>query len=63
MVLCPACENDLDIEEEELDEGEVVSCLECGADFEVVGTEPLELTRVVEEDEEDAEAEKEESDF
>jgi alpha-aminoadipate/glutamate carrier protein LysW len=63
MILCPACESDLDIEEEELDEGEVVSCLECGADFEVVSLGPLELTRVVEEDDEDAEVEKEESDF
>ena len=26
MVLCPECENDLDIEEEEVDEGEVISC-------------------------------------
>ena len=26
MVACPECENDLDIDEEEVDEGEVVSC-------------------------------------
>ncbi len=53
MVLCPECENDLDIEEDELDEGEVVSCTECGTDFEVVGVEPLELARISEEDEDD----------
>lgn len=62
MVLCPECESDLDIEEDELDEGEVVSCLECGTDFEVVGTEPLELTRVVEDDE-DEEEEEENGDY
>src|SRR3974377_1124609 len=33
MVLCPKCESDLDIEEDEVDEGEIVSCPECGADF------------------------------
>ena len=53
MVLCPECENDLDIEEDELDEGEVVSCTECGTDFEVVGVEPLELARISEEDDDD----------
>ncbi len=62
MVLCPECESDLDIEEEELDEGEIVSCLECGTDFEVVGLEPLELSRVSEEDEEDEDEDDEEED-
>jgi alpha-aminoadipate carrier protein LysW len=62
MVLCPECESDLDIEEDELDEGEVVSCMECGSDFEVVGTDPLELSKVVDEDE-DEEVEEEESDM
>jgi alpha-aminoadipate carrier protein LysW len=53
MVLCPECESDLDIEEDELDEGEIVSCTECGTDFEVVGVEPLELARISEDDEDE----------
>jgi alpha-aminoadipate carrier protein LysW len=60
MVICPECESDLDIEEDEVDEGEVVSCPECGSDFEVVGVEPLELSRVEDEEEEDDEDAKEE---
>jgi alpha-aminoadipate carrier protein LysW len=36
----------LDVEEEEVDEGEIVSCPECGTDFEVVTTSPLELKAV-----------------
>ncbi len=59
MVLCPECETDLDIEEDEVDEGEIVSCTECGTQFEVVTTEPLELTRVSDDDD-DEEHEKEE---
>ena len=43
MVLCPECENNLDIDEDSVDEGEVVSCAECGSDFEVVTVSPLEL--------------------
>ena len=50
MVICPECESDLDIEEDEVDEGEVVSCPECGTDFEVVAVDPLELSRVAEEE-------------
>ncbi len=66
MVLCPECESDLDVEESELDEGEILSCTECGNDFEVVGLEPLELTKVSDEivdDEEDAKDVDEEADY
>ena len=57
MVLCPECETDLDIEEDEVDEGEIVSCPECGSDFEVVTTNPLELNPVAEEEGEEKEEE------
>ena len=53
MVNCPECETDLDIEEEEVDEGEVVSCPECGSDFEVITANPIELKPVDEEEYED----------
>jgi len=38
-----------------VDEGEVVSCPECGTDFEVVAVDPLELSRVEDEEIEDEE--------
>lgn len=55
MVSCPECESDLDLDVEDLEEGDVVSCAECGTEFEVVTTEPLELAAVEEEDDEDDE--------
>ncbi len=59
MVYCPECETDLDIDEDEVDEGAVVSCPECGTDFEVVTVNPVELKVVgadeLEEDDEDDE--------
>jgi len=62
--MCPECESDLDVEEDELDEGEILSCTECGSDFEVVGVEPLELTKVTEEiDPEDAKERDEDGDY
>ncbi len=55
MPSCPECENNLDIEVDEVEEGDIVACEECGSEFEVVGVEPLELTRVEDilDDEED----------
>ena len=56
MPSCPECENDLDIELDEVEEGDVVVCDECGTEYEVVGVDPLELTRVDDElDDEDGE--------
>ena len=53
MVYCPECETDLDIEEDEVDEGAVVSCPECGSDFEVITVNPVELKKVGEDEVED----------
>jgi alpha-aminoadipate carrier protein LysW len=53
MPTCPECENNLDIEEDEIEEGDVVACEECGTEYEVVGVEPLELSRVGDELDED----------
>lgn len=60
MVLCPECETDLDVAEDEVDEGEIVSCPECGSDFEVVTANPLELNKVADEEDEDEEEKSEE---
>jgi len=60
MVYCPECETDLDIEEDEVDEGAVVSCPECGSDFEVITVNPVEL-KMVGEDEIDEDDEEEEA--
>ena len=62
MIVCPECETHIDVEQDEVDEGEIVSCSECGTDFEVVTTEPFELVRVEDEEEdEDKEEEDEEN--
>lgn len=64
MPVCPECESDLDFEVDEVEEGDTVVCDECGTEFEVVATEPLELAKVddddYDEDDEDYEEEDEE---
>jgi alpha-aminoadipate/glutamate carrier protein LysW len=61
MVSCPECESNLDIEEDDVDEGEIVSCPECGTDFEVITVSPIELKAVDEEKYEEDDEEEEES--
>jgi len=55
MVTCPVCEGTIDVEEEDVDEGDTISCDECGADLKVVGTDPLEVESAQEEEEDDDE--------
>jgi len=62
MPICPECDTALDFDADEVDEGDVVVCDECGTEYEVVATEPLELSKVDEDydDEDDESVEEEE---
>ncbi len=45
-VVCPECDNPLNIDVDEVEEGETVECDECGTELEVVSVDPLELAAV-----------------
>lgn len=64
MASCPDCEALLDVEEDDVEQGEVINCPECGVELEVVNTNPIEVELVEdeEEDEEDDDDEEEEED-
>lgn len=53
MAYCPECEAAIDVEEDDVEEGQTLDCPECGAELEVVNTNPLELDVISEEEEED----------
>ena len=55
MVTCPACDGSIDVDEEEVDEGDTLSCDECGASLKVLGKDPLELESADEPDEDEDE--------
>jgi alpha-aminoadipate carrier protein LysW len=57
MVTCPVCDGSIDIDEEDVDEGDSLSCDECGADLKVVSTDPLEIESAEELEEEDEDEE------
>jgi alpha-aminoadipate carrier protein LysW len=64
-VVCPECDNPLDIDTEEVEEGEVITCDECGTDLEIVSADPLEIAPVDDEgydDEDEAIHDEEEED-
>jgi alpha-aminoadipate/glutamate carrier protein LysW len=62
MVACPKCDAPIDVEEEELDEGDVLSCDECGASLTVASVNPVELESEDEEDEKDEDYDYDEDD-
>jgi alpha-aminoadipate carrier protein LysW len=53
MVTCPKCEGAIDIDEVDVDEGDTISCDECGAALKVLSTAPLELASAEEAEEDD----------
>lgn len=58
MVTCPNCDSDIDVEEDELDEGDSITCDECGGTLKVLGLDPLEL-----ESEDDGDDDEDDDDF
>lgn len=71
MAECPLCDADLNVDDDELDEGDTLICEECGASLIVSSLDPLEITEAGEEfdeieddfdDEDDDEDEAEEED-
>lgn len=53
MVNCPQCDAVIDVDEDELDAGDVIECEECGAALRVLSTDPLELEADADEEDED----------
>src|SRR5260370_8113564 len=61
VVRCPKCAVEIDLDEDEVDEGEILNCPECEAELEVVQTHPVHLNVISEDDDEDDEEDEEEA--
>lgn len=42
LAVCPECEAEIHVDED-VDKGEIISCMECEVALEVVGLDPIEL--------------------
>ena len=61
VIRCPDCAAELDVDEDEVEEGEILSCPECEAEMEVTQTHPVHVNVISEDDdiEEDEDGEDE----
>jgi len=56
LVSCPKCAVEVDVDEDEVEEGEILSCPECEAELEVVQIHPVRVNVISDEDEKEEEA-------
>jgi lysine biosynthesis protein LysW len=65
MAICPECDADIEVDDDDLDEMEVGDpwdCSACGSRLRVAGIDPLEFDADEDDDDDDAEEKAEESD-
>ncbi len=43
LPFCPECESEIEIDDLDVDKGEIISCPECGVDLRVMNVAPIEL--------------------
>ena len=63
MASCPECDSDVEVDEDDVDLGDEVSCPECGQTLVISSTDPLELDFATEDDEDEEDEEEEEGDL
>jgi len=56
MAHCPECDAKIELEDDDVEEGQKLDCPECAAELEVVNTNPVELDVVTTEEGEEEEA-------
>jgi alpha-aminoadipate carrier protein LysW len=59
MAICPECDAEIEVDEYDVDKGDLLSCPECGSSLEVTGIAPVELDVAGDEEDEDEEDEEE----
>src|SRR5438093_4923688 len=64
VIRCPECSAEIDVDEDEVEEGEILSCPECESELEVTHTHPVHLNPISDDldDEDDEEEDEEEAD-
>ena len=53
MATCPECDAEIEVDEFDVDKGDLISCPDCGSNLEVTSTSPLELEAADEDDDDD----------
>ena len=53
MIRCPECSTEIDVDEDEVEEGEILNCPECEAELEVVQIHPVHINLITDDDDDD----------
>jgi alpha-aminoadipate/glutamate carrier protein LysW len=53
VIRCPECSAEIDVDEDEVEEGEILSCPECESELEVSQTHPVHLNLISEDGDDD----------
>ena len=53
MATCPECDAEIEVDEFDVDKGDLISSPDCGSNLEVIGLSPVELEMADDEDEDD----------
>jgi alpha-aminoadipate carrier protein LysW len=53
MATCPECDAEVEVDEFDVDKGDLISCPDCGSNLEVTSIAPVELESVDEEEDDD----------
>ena len=62
MATCPECDAEIEVDEFDVDKGDLISCPDCGSNLEVSSTSPLELEPADDEDDDFDDADDDEPD-
>jgi alpha-aminoadipate carrier protein LysW len=62
VVQCPKCAVQIDVDEDEVEEGEILNCPECEAELEVVQIHPVHINLISDDDEDEDDDEEEDED-
>jgi alpha-aminoadipate/glutamate carrier protein LysW len=62
VIRCPDCGAEIDVDEDEVEEGEILSCPECESELEVTQTHPVHLNPISDDLEEEDDEEEEDED-
>ena len=60
MATCPECDAEIEVDEFDVDKGDLISCPDCGSNLEVTSTSPLELEPADDDDDDDDDDEEKE---
>jgi lysine biosynthesis protein LysW len=62
VVRCPECASEIDVDEDEVEEGEILACPECETEMEVVQLHPVKVNAISDDDDDEEDEESEDDD-